>query len=201
MVMTADRHFPLWHAVVILALVMTVLTVSAIADAQEMSVPLDVQVQLMARIFSFDRAMDTRTKEGLTIGILYQERFRTSVNTADEVEDLLPTAAWPADRSVRVVRIAWENRADAERAMREQHIGILYVTPLRSVDLQEVGDLCGTQRLPAFTGVSSYVNDGIPLGVAQRGGKAAILVNLPAARRAGTDLSSQVLHIAEVIGE
>lgn len=201
MVMTRVHHISAWPRIMMLVLILAGPTLAAPPEEQDMTVPLDVQVQLMARIFSFDRAMAARVKEGLTVGILYQERFRTSVNTADEVEDLLAGAAWPADRTVEVVRIAWENRADAERALREHHISILYVAPLRSVNLQEVGEMCCTQRVPAFTGVPEYVHEGIPLGVARRGGKAAILVNLPAARRAGADLSSQVLHIAEVIGE
>jgi hypothetical protein len=166
-----------------------------------MSVPLVIQVQLMARIFSFDRAMAERVKDGLTVGILYQERYRTSANTAEEVEDLLAQTEWPLAGTATVVRIPWENRADAERVLREHHVRILYVTPLRSVDVHTVSEVCATLRIPAFTGVSEYVDEGIPLGVARRGGKAAILVNLPAARRAGADLSSQLLHIAEVTGE
>lgn len=175
--------------------------VCASVVAQEMNVPLDIQVQVMVRVFSFDRGMEERAKDGLTIGILCQERYRTSASTADEVEGLLSRTDWLTGRAVQVVRIPWEGRADAERRLRENRVRILYVAPLRSVDLQTVGDMCGDLRIPAFTGVPEYVTDGIPLGVVKRGGKAAILVNLPAARRAGADLSSQLLHIAEVIGE
>ena len=169
--------------------------------AQEMSVPLDVQVELMVRLFSFDRAMDGRASAGLTIGILYQERYRASASAADEVEELLSHAEWASAGPAQIVRIPWEGRAATEQLLREKKVRILYVAPLRSVDLQSLCDICSAQQIPAFTGVADYVNEGIPLGVARRGGRAAILVNLPAARRAGVDLSSRVLHIAEVIGE
>jgi hypothetical protein len=169
--------------------------------AQEMSVPLDVQVQLMAKIFSFDRAMDDRVKGGLTVGILFQERYRASASTADEVEELLSRAEWSTAGPVQIVRIPWEGRAAAEQMLRDKKVRILYIAPMRSIDVQSVCDMCVAQQVPSFTGVPEYVNDGIPLGVARRGGKAAILVNLPAARRVGVDLSSRVLHIAEVIGE
>lgn len=169
--------------------------------AQEMNIPLEVQVEVMVRVFSFDRAMDGRLRSGLTVGILYQERYRTSVSTADGVEDLLSQAEWASTGTARIVRIPWEGRAAAEQMMRDKNVRILYVAPLRSVDLRSVCDMCAALQVPAFTGVPEYVTDGIPLGVARRGGRAAILVNLPAARRTGIDLSSRVLHIAEVIGE
>jgi hypothetical protein len=177
------------------------LSVGATVDAQEMSVPLDIQVQLMVRVFSFDRAMAERVKDGLTVGILYQERYRTSANTADEVEDLLRQTDWLPGGRPDVVRIRWEGRADAERQMREHRVRILYIAPLRSVDIPAIGEVCAALRIPAFTGVPDFVDEGISLGVTRRGGKAAILVNLPSARRAGADLSSQLLHIAEVTGE
>jgi len=137
----------------------------------------------------------------LVIGILCQERYRTSASTADEVEELLSNTDWLTGKAVQVVRIPWEGRADAERRLRESRVRILYVAPLRSVDPQTVGEVCADLRIPAFTGVPEYVSEGIPLGVMKRGGKAAIMVNLPAARRAGADLSSQLLHMVEVIGE
>ena len=169
--------------------------------AQEMSVPVGVQVELMVRVFSFDRAMEERVGAGLTVGILYQERHRTSASAADEVEELLSHAEWASTGRAQIVRIPWEGRALTEKRLREKKVRILYIAPLRSVDLQSLCDICSAQQIPAFTGVADYVKQGIPLGVARRGGKAAILVNLPAARRTGLDLSSQILHIAEVIGE
>ena len=82
-----------------------------------------------------------------------------------------------------------------------KHVGILYVAPLRSVDVRLIGELCRSLRVPAFSGVSSYVNEGLALGVERRGGKATILINLTAARRSGSDFSSQLLRFAEVIEE
>jgi hypothetical protein len=183
------------------AVLVTGLGAGVPSPEQEMSVPLDVQVQLMARIFSFDRAMDERVKNGLTVGILYQERYRTSANTADDVEELLSRAGWTAASPAQIVRIPWEGRAPTEQMLRDKGVRILYVAPMRSVDLRSVCDMCASLQIPSFTGVPDYVVEGVPLGVARRGGKAAILVNLTAARRAGVDLSSRVLHIAEVIGE
>jgi hypothetical protein len=180
---------------------MMALTGAGLSPEQEMSIPLDVQVQLMVRIFSFDRAMDERAKDGLTVGILYQERYRTSANIADEVEELLSHAVWSASGPAQIVRIPWEGRAAAEQILREKNVGILYIAPLRSADIRSICDMCAAHQVPAFTGVPEYVSDGVPLGVARRGGKASILVNLPAARASGLDLSSQVLHIVEVIGE
>jgi hypothetical protein len=169
--------------------------------SQEMNIPVDVQVQLMARIFSFDRAMDARAKGGMTIGILYQERYRASASTADDAEELLARAEGFPHGPFQVVRIPWENRESAERDLREERVGILYIAPLRSVDVQVIADMCKALHIPAFTGVSSYVNEGIALGVTRRGGKATILINLPAARQSGSDFTSQLLHFAEVIEE
>jgi hypothetical protein len=205
MVRCCTGHSPAWMQGVrrmpVVLLVLCGFNGGVPVAAQDMSVPLDIQIQLMVRIFSFDRAMQERMDGGLTVGILYQERYRASASTAADVEDLLTQTEWPANGTATVVRIPWTNRADTERLLRENRVRILYVAPLRSVDVGTIGEMCAGLRIPAFTGVPEYVDAGIPLGVDRRGGKAAILVNLPAARRAGADLSSQLLHIAEVTGE
>ena len=117
------------------------------------------------------------------------------------MEDLLGRAEGFPGGPYDVVRIPWENRADAESQMRDRRVRILYVAPLRSTDVRSIGEMCRSLHVPTFSGVSSYVDEGLALGVARRGGKATIVINLTAARQSGCDFSSQLLHIAEVIEE
>lgn len=168
-------------------------------SGQEMSIPVDLQVRLIARIFSFDRAMEGRSRDGVTVGVLFQERYRMSAGTADEVEALMPGIGGFPNGPARVVRIPWGSPAEMSSALRAAGVDILYVTPLRSAEIPQVAEVCAGLRIPTFTGVPAYVGEGIALGVDRRAGKPVVLVNLPAARAAGTELSSQLLKLAEVI--
>ena len=55
------------------------------------------------------------------------------------------------------------------------------------------------KQVLSFTGNEAAVTAGLSIGFVARGGKPAVLVNLPAAKAAGADLDAALLRVAEVI--
>ncbi|TAK54887.1 MAG: hypothetical protein EPO24_12760, partial [Bacteroidetes bacterium] len=67
----------------LLLLFITVLR--AASPAQEMPVPVDIQHRLLTKILTFDRNLKSRAGATLTVGILYQKYYRTSLNVENEL--------------------------------------------------------------------------------------------------------------------
>src|SRR5919106_2649996 len=51
--------------------------------AQEVALPVAVQVPILVKILNFDRNLSDRAGGRLVIGVLFQSRYRTSANVAD----------------------------------------------------------------------------------------------------------------------
>ena len=55
------------------------------ASAQDASLPAQLQVSFFTRILSFDQALSQRVEEEVVVGVLFQERYRTSFLVKDEL--------------------------------------------------------------------------------------------------------------------
>jgi|WetSurMetagenome_2_1015567.scaffolds.fasta_scaffold185817_2 hypothetical protein len=169
------------------------------ACSQEMAVPVDIQSRLMPKILFYDRTFASRHHTNLVIGILYQHGYRRSV----EVQSLMAAAlrdlkATDGGLSITPVPIDIEVEGWDGLLVRSG-AAVLYVAPLRAVDIRDLGSVCHGNGLLTFTGVGSYVSSGLAVGFDVNNDRPVIIINLEAARTAGADLSSQLLRVARVI--
>jgi hypothetical protein len=173
--------------------------VTATTDA--VVVPADVQAALFAKIATLDRALPALAKKEIVIGVLYQRRFRVSLEFKDDIVHAL--AALPghkiADMAFRVTAIDWDGTEDIGALLDRGPIQILYVTPLRAASIEQIAAAAKSRGVRTWTGVPDYVERGLALGIGLRGERPQILINLSQARAEGCDLSSQLLNLARVI--
>jgi YfiR/HmsC-like len=169
--------------------------------AQEIAVPVQVHVPLLVKILSFDRNLTARIGERVVLGVLYQRHYRTSANIADEVRraaaelETTDTGGF----TVHPVAIDLDATQDLRAALARHQVTVLYVSPLRAVDLATVIAATRPGSVTTLTGVPEYVETGLAVGIDLRGGRPEIVVNLPASRAEGADLNAQLLKLARVI--
>lgn len=164
--------------------------------AQEMAVPVEVQVPLLLKLLHFERQLQSRAADDtLVIGIVYQQRFRTSL----EVKDAFAAAAQAAaDRPLRCAPLDLDRQRDLVGALAASRARVLYLCPLRAADLEGITRIAREHRVLTLTGVPEYVGAGVAVGIDSKGQKPLILVSLPAARAAGADFSSRLLSLKMV---
>ena len=173
--------------------------------AQDTPVPVDVQVQIMVKILNFDRRLPERLGGRLTLGVLYQGRYRTSANVGGEVCRTLmalPASALGALDSLQItcVKIDLDNTPDLPAVLKRERVQVLYVSPLRAYQLEDVVAASRDAQITTLSGVPRYVETGVAIGVDMRGDRPEIVINLPASRAEGADLNAQVLKLARVVG-
>jgi hypothetical protein len=160
-----------------------------------MPVSTDVQVALFRNIWKLDRNFDC--SKGIKLAIVYQESYFDSVTAKDE----FTAAVGRLGMHISIVLIeahSQQSLRDGLRAM--EQLDIVYVAPLRAVDVSEIGRIGRYYRFRTITGVPEYVDAGLAVGIGVRRDRPQIIVNLDQARAEGSVFSSQLLALARIVG-
>jgi len=165
-------------------------------EAQEVLVPSNIQLALVDKILSFDRAVSRSGDQVIVIGIVYQKEYRKSVT---EKDDLLKASEAGGRGRIQMIPIEVNGSGDNLQSSVPDEVTVLYVMPLRWFNLDIITSLSRSRRILTVTGVSEYVHAGVALGFSVKDERPQILINLRAARAEGADFSSKLLNIAKVI--
>ena len=184
-----------------MCVVIAIVSWVAMSLAQETAVPVNVQFPLFLKILTFDRHLKTRVGGEIVIGIVYQRKFRTSLNVKDEFVNVAGTSSIKTIDGIpiRCVPIEIDDETDLANAVSKNRVNLLYVTPVRAVDVEVITAVSRAKQVMTFTGVPDYVESGLSIGIGIKGEKPLIIVNLAAAKAEGTDFSSQLLKLAKII--
>jgi hypothetical protein len=177
---------------------------SSILSPQEIAVPVRIQVPLFLRILSFDRQLKQHAGNEIVIGVVYQAKFRKSLNVKEEFRRVIEKSS--VDRvegtPLRCLPINLDEAsdpADPASVIARTDVDILYVAPLRAVAIEAITAFSRENKKTTLTGVAEYVEAGLSVGIGAKGEEPLIIVNLSAARQEGADFSSQLLRLAKVI--
>jgi hypothetical protein len=168
--------------------------VTTAAVSVSMPVPADVQIALFQNIWKLDRNFDCR--RGITLAIVYQESYFDSVTAKD---DLLAAIA-RQQLHIATILIAAGTQEELVNRLREIVADVVYIAPLRAIDIAEIGRISRSHRFRTITGVPEYVEQGLAVGIGMRRDRPLIMVNLEQARAEGAALSSQLLALARIVG-
>jgi hypothetical protein len=175
-------------------------TAATVAAAQDMSVPIEVQVPLLLKILTFDRTLAASAPDSLVVGVVFQGHYRTSAGVADDVCRILAAAGRNpnATRVLRVVTIDLYESGPLGATLLREGVQALYVTPLRAVATSAVAAATREQRVLSLTGVTRYVEEGLAVGVDATGERPQIVINLGASKAEGAAFAGQLLKLARL---
>ena len=164
-----------------------------------MAVPIKLQSALFSKILSFDRSLKTRADGEIIVGIVYQRRFRRSLNTKNKFIDVMSSAKRHGDFKFGCVPIDIGDHTDLADAISKRDIDILYITPLRVVEIETITAVSRAKQILTLTGVPEYVKSGLAVGIGIKGERPQIMINLPGAKAEGANSHSQLLKLAEIV--
>jgi hypothetical protein len=165
------------------------------AAAQDVPVPVEVQVPLLLKILTFDRAL-AGVADPLVVAIVFQGRNRASTAIGEDVRGRLAAAVRP----VRIVVIDLDEISDLRAALIRDTVRVLYVAPLQAVSVSTITAATRGERIVSMTGVPRYVEQGLAVGIDLNGPRPEIVINLAASRAEGADFSAQLLKLARLAG-
>ncbi len=167
--------------------------------AQQIDVPVKVQIPLFFKILSFDRTLKYTADKEVILGVVYQGRNKYSRSVKEEVEDYLSeNAGYIGNYPAKAVYIDLD-RNDLSAVLSKYRFAAVYVAPLRVYDVNDIISLTRGGGILSITGVTEYVEKGVSVGIGLKSDKPMILMNLRSAKAEGADFSSQLLKLAKII--
>jgi hypothetical protein len=194
---------PVQRYIKILLAVLLIIQSAGTASAGEMEVPVEIQFPLFLKILPFDRNFKTRVGDEIVLGIVYQEKFRTSLNVKTQLENFLEKSKEKKidDVPFRYVLINLSRLSEFKAMLAREKVDIVYIAPLRAIAVETLVSDCRSMGITSLTGVPVYCEMGIAVSIGSKGGSPLIIINLPGARSEGADFSSRLLKLARVINK
>jgi hypothetical protein len=155
-------------------------------------VPAGVQLAVFQNVWRLDRNFNPPVR----MAILYQENHHASVTTKNEVMAAITSARM----QIHCVALEAGTPERLKKALAETNANVIYVAPLRAVDISSIALVSRQRDIRTITGVPEYVEAGISLGIGMRKNRPLIIVNLAAARAEGADYTAQLLGLARIVG-
>ena len=196
-------HLAMRAAVVTLATLAAVVTLAAGAPrpcAAQTPAPADRQALVLLRALGYDGAL-TRAGDSVVIGVL----ARSAPSPADPTAAAIVTAFGKLTHfrvlglPLRVVRLAYTNKAQLAVDIQRAGVDALYVCPDVESDLHPVLELTRERKVLSMASRHAHIHSGVAVGVFVVEGRATLFVNLTAARAEGAKFGSDMLRIATVI--
>lgn len=160
-----------------------------------MDVPVPMQVALFLKVITFDRNLAIAPETEIVVAVAYQGGYRASVTAKENAMSALQL--YGNRQKVRAVAIDLD-REPLAVALTRHRPSVLYVAPLRGV---EIGDLAGTARsagVTTVTGVPEYISLGLAVSVRLQGERPKLVINAEAAKLEGADFSAELLKLAQI---
>jgi hypothetical protein len=177
------------------------LILSGNSHSEEMQTPVDIQYPILLKIVALDKRFQKNNPKELAVAILYQGKFRSSLETALSLDHLIRTTGlkFKDVSPVRAILIDISNIADLREALLKQDPDVLYIAPVRALDLRHITSLSRELKWITFSGVPEYADIGVGLSIGIKASRPQIIVNLQAVKAEGSSYSSQLLGISKVI--
>lgn len=172
------------------------------AAAETPPVPGNLQVSLIMKILTFDRALHQHSGDRVDMLLLYVAGNAQSEAARKEIAGVFDDLG--RDKTISNLpfayqSLAWESKAELDTFLKENDTDLLYVMPGHGEHIPDITDITQDLDVLSVSGVPEYVNKGISIGIGVKNEKPEIIINLPSARAEGADLDTKLLRIATVI--
>jgi hypothetical protein len=189
----AARSFVLPSAAVLLI-------VQGSCEAQSIAVPVEMHLPLLTKVIEYDRSFRGKINGVVRLGVAYQKSWRPSAAVFDELVAVTGRGSFAVcGFPVQVIPLDVSGDADVAELLKANSIDLMYVAPLRGVPLKVIVQASEERQFRTITGVPQYVESGVAIGIDLRNDRPLIVINLPAAKASGADLSAQILRLARVV--
>jgi hypothetical protein len=165
-------------------------------------VPAAKRAVVMLRILAYDHEIARRADgDTIPIAVVYRAGADASEAEANQVAEAihdLGRELTVAGRSIQVVALP-SSGGDVAELLAKNRAKVVWLCTGLERDLDAVIAATRKQKALSFSAGDALVKRGVAIGLARRGDKLAILVDLVAARQEGAALSSALLALVEVV--
>jgi hypothetical protein len=169
------------------------------AQAEDVAVPVALQIKLLVKVAGYDKNLPARAKDRVKIGVFRKDGDADSKRIAAQALAALGDYDAVGDLPLEASDAPFVSAADLKKTISNRRLSVIYLTP--GFDRSEIeaiaGALAGVDVL-SVTAVPTDVPRGVVLGFDLISGKPKLLVLLPQAKKQNVALSADVVKLAKV---
>jgi len=187
---------------VLLALVVVMLplvTVSRRGLADGVSVPAELQVELLSKLSTYDRSFASRAGDVARILIVTKPKSAQSDLFARMMKGALSQLERFGGLPHTEVIAPYESATALAARCRSERIAVVYVTPGFGDDVEAVRTALDGVDVLTVAALPEYVPSGIVLGFELLSGKPKMLINYEQAKRQNVSFAADVLKLMKVV--
>lgn len=174
------------------------LLLPGISAAEDVSVPVGLQVKLLAKVAAYDRNMEERAGSKVRVLVLQAKDDANSERIAQRIVSALEREPKIAGREHSRSRRDYAGAKQLIKAISDESFDVVYVTPGLEDEIAEIRKALSGLDVLSVSAVASHVPDGIVLGFDLSGGKPKLQVNLTQAKEQNVAFNSSLLKLAKV---
>lgn len=174
------------------------LTIPRNVRADDVSVPLPMQVQLFASVADYDKGFAERAKGKVKV-LLLTSKNPDSSRAASQIKSALSSVSQIAGMPHEESTANFQSGADLANTCRSQGISVVYIMPGFQGEIADIKKSLDGVNVLTVASVGSYVQQGAVLGFDVISGKPKLLVNLPQSRAQKVAFKAELLKMVKVI--
>jgi hypothetical protein len=190
---------PLRTATLCVAIAVGLATLATGVRADEVAVPVDLQIELLGRVARYERGFAGRTGEPARVLVVVRSGNAESVRIAAQLAAALARARTLGGRTLIVTRHDYRSEATLAAALARDPVDILYLAAGMGDAVPAIARAVGTRNVITVSAVGGDVDRGVVLGFELAASHPQIAVNIVHARIQQLDFSAQLLRLARVV--
>ncbi|MET0592161.1 MAG: YfiR family protein [Polyangiaceae bacterium] len=179
---------------------LAIATICAIAHAEEIPVPIDLQATLLSKVVSYDRNLSERAGDKVRTLLVGKSSDPTSMPFVRQMRQMLGAIESFGSFSHTEEIVEFASAAALLDKCRNERISIVYLGPGLHDDVEPIRAALEPLSILTVSANPDDVPRGIVLGFDLVYGKPKLVVNLGQARKQRVDLVAVVLKLMRVIG-
>lgn len=189
------RTFRIWKP---LATTVVFVCLGVAMMGQVLEVPVSVQVPLMLKATTYDRAFAPKLQKNgvMHVGICYQAQNRVSVKEMEELK--LELSKVVTGFKVQVTPIALVDSENFAERAEWASLSIVYITSMRGLDLKALLLQARKHQVLSVGTDAALAAKGVTMGFELVDSRPKFVINRDSAAAEGCDFSSQLLKLATI---
>lgn len=169
------------------------------AGAEEISVPIPLQVELLDRLLWYERGLQRSAAKELGILIVTRTNNKESARAAAQLGAQLERAKTLAGKSLVFTRVGYESAAQIKKLTIDRRTYLVYLAPGLEDAIGPLASALRGQTVLTVSCVASDVARGAVLGFELASAKPRIALSLARSRDQNLDFAAQLLRVARVV--
>ena len=169
------------------------------ARAESAAIPLQLQVDLTAKLLEYAQTPSPQGVSVMRIGILVKGGSVESSHFASELESAFDRVGKIASLPHEEVAISWSSAAAVAADAKRRQLFALYVTPGLGGEIPAIARALEGAPVITIAALDSYVGAGAILGFELVSGRPKMVLNLGQAKRQGVAFRASVMKLMRII--